>query len=70
MNRLSIEVQANISKIQPGMVSYQRLATAKATASPGPNMVKKGNNVRAKWELELGQTQPLADQSEKDKEWC
>lgn len=53
MNRLFIEVQANISKIQQGMVSYQRLATDKAIASPGPNMVRKGNNVRAKWELEL-----------------
>lgn len=35
MNRLFIEVQVNILKIQQGMVSYPRLATAKAIASPG-----------------------------------
>lgn len=51
------------------MVSYQRLATAEAITSPRPNMVRKGNNARAKWELELGQTRPLPDPSEEDKEW-
>lgn len=68
MNRLFIEAQANILKIQQGTVSYQRLATAEAITSPRPNMARKGNNVRAKWELELGQTRPLADPSEEDKE--
>lgn len=50
-------------------MSYQRLATAEAIISPGPNVVRKGDDVRAKWEWKLGQIQLLADQSEEDKEW-